>query len=140
MPKVDWSKNLPVFRNVEGNDAALQLVKFHIHVRRLKINFPEDCLMKMFMTTLEDKAQSWYESFPPASIYCLKDFHSILFEKYKESYPSLNLVQDCCKHAHSFIESLEKYYEDNNFMDEEIMEALYENPFQQSIELLEETL
>jgi len=49
--------------------------------------------------------------------------------RYKESYPSLNLVQDCCKHAYGFIESLEKYYEDDNFMDEEIMEALYENPF-----------
>ena len=56
MPKVDWSKNLPVFRNVEGNDATLHLVKFHIHVHRLKINFPEDCLMKMFMATLEDEA------------------------------------------------------------------------------------
>ena len=56
IPKVDWSKNLPVFGNVEGNDAALHLVKFHIHVRRLKINFPEDCLMKMFMATLEDEA------------------------------------------------------------------------------------
>ena len=56
MPKVDWSKKLPMFRNVEGNDAFLHLVKFHIHVHKLKINFPEDCLMKMFMATLEDEA------------------------------------------------------------------------------------
>ena len=62
MPKVDWSKNLPVFRNVEGNDAALHLVKFHNHMHKLKIDFPEDCLMKMFMATLEDEARSWYES------------------------------------------------------------------------------
>jgi len=108
MPKVDWSKNLPVFRNVEGNDAALHLVKFHIHVHRLKINFPEDCLMKMFMATLENEARSWYESFPPTCIYCLKDFHALFIERYKDSYPSLNLVHDYCKHASTFIESLEK--------------------------------
>ena len=87
MSKVDWSKNFPVFRNVEGNDAALHLVKFHIHVHRLKINFLESCLMKMFMATLEDEAWSWYESFPPACIYCLKDFHALFIERYQESYP-----------------------------------------------------
>ena len=43
----------------------------------------------------------------------------------------MNLVHDCCKHAYGFIESLEKYYEDDNIMDVEIMEALYEIPFQQ---------
>ena len=62
MPKVDWSKNFPVFKNVEGNDAALHLVKFHMHVRILKIDFPEDCVMKIFMATLEGEAQPWYES------------------------------------------------------------------------------
>jgi len=56
MPKVDWLQNLPMLRNVEGNNVALHLVKFHIHVHKLKINFPEDCLMKMFMATLEDEA------------------------------------------------------------------------------------
>lgn len=55
----------------------------------------------------------------------------MFFERYKESYPSLNLVQNCCKHVYSFIENLEKVYEDDDFMDDEIMEALYENPFQQ---------
>jgi len=63
----------------------------------------------------------------------------MFIERYKDSYPSLNLVQDCCKHAYSFIESLEKFYEDDNFMDEEIMEALYENPFQQHTENLEDS-
>ena len=127
MPKVDWLQNLPMFINVEGNDATLHLVKFHFHVHKLKINFPEDCLMKMFMATLEDEAQSWYESLPPASIYCLKDFHTVFFERYKESYPSLTLVQNCCSHVHCFIEDLENCYGDNELMDEEIMEALHEN-------------
>ena len=131
IPKVDWSKNLPVFRNVEGNDAALHLVKFHIHVHKLKINFPEDCLMKMFMATLEDEARSWYESLPPASIYCLKDFHAIFFERYKESCASLILVQNCCEHVSSFIEDLENFYGRDDLMDGEIMEALYQKPLQQ---------
>jgi len=105
----------------------------------LKVDFLEDCLMKIFMATLEGEARSWYESLPPACIYCLKDFHAMFFERYKEYYPSLNLVQSCCKHAYSFIESLEKYYEDDDFMDDKIMEALYENPFQQHEENLEDS-
>ena len=55
----------------------------------------------------------------------------MFFEKYEDSYPTLNLVHDCCKHASTFIESPEKYYEDDNFTDDEIMEALDENPFHQ---------
>lgn len=120
-----------MFKDDGRKDVALHLVRFHIHIRKLKVDFPEDCLMKIFLATLEGEAQSWYESLPPACIYCLKDFHAMFIERYKEYYPSLNLVQNCCKHAYIFIESLEKYYEDDNFMDDEIMEALYENPFQQ---------
>ena len=45
-----------MFKNVKGNDVSLHLVRFHMHVRRLKIDFPEDCLMKIFMATLEDQA------------------------------------------------------------------------------------
>ena len=139
MPKVDWLQNLPMFRNVEGNDAALHLVKFHIHVHKLKIDFPEDCLMKMFMATLEDEARSWYENFPSTSIYCLKDFHTKFFERYRESCPSLILVQNCCEHISNFIEDLENCYGDNELMDEEIMEALYENPFQQHTKILKDS-
>ena len=139
IPKVDWSRNLPTFNDDGKKDAALHLVRFHMHIRKLKVDFPEDCLMKIFLAILEGKAQSWYESLRPACIYCLKDFHAMFIERYKDSYPSLNLVQDYCKHAYSFIESLEKYYEDDNFMDYEIMEVLYENPFQQHIEILEDT-
>ena len=130
IPKVDWQRNLPMFKDDDRNDVALHLVRFHIHIHKLKVDFPEDCLMKIFMATLEGEAQSWYESLPPACIYCLKDFHTTFFERYKESYPSLTLVQNCCSHVYSFIEHLEKVYEDDDFMDDEIMEALYENPFQ----------
>ena len=139
MPKVDWLQDLPMFRNVECNDVALHLVKFHIHVHKLNINFPEDCLMKMFMATLEDEARYWYESFSPACIYCLNDFHTISFERYKETCPSLILVQNCCEHVNSFIEDLENFYGDNELMDREIMEALYESSFQQNTKILEDS-
>jgi len=139
IPKVNWSRNLPTFKDDGRKDAALHLVRFHMHIRKFKIDFPEDCLMKIFLATLEGKAQTWYESLSPACIYCLKDFHAMFIERYKDSYPSLNLVQDYCKHAYGFIESLEKFYEDDNFMDGEIMEALYENPFQQHTENLEDS-
>ena len=131
IPKVDWSRNLPIFNDDGKKDATLHLVRFHMHIRKLKVDFPKDCLMKIFMATLEGKAQSWYEYFPTACIYSLKDFHDLFIERYKDSYPSLNLVHDCCKHAYGFIESLEKYYGEDNFMDHWIMEALYEIPFQQ---------
>ena len=127
---------MPTFNDDGKKDAALHLVRFHMHIRKFKIDFREDCLMKIFLATLEGEAQSWYESLPHACIYCLKDFHAMFIERYQASYPSLNLVHDCCKHASTFIESLEKFYEDDNFMDVEIMEALYENPFQQHEENL----
>ena len=129
--KVDWSRNLPTFKGDGKKEVALHLVRFHMHIHNLKVDFPEDCLMKIFLATLEGEAQSWYESLLPTCIYCLKDFHAMFFEKYEDSYPTLNLVHDSCKYVDGFIESLEKYYEDDNFMDEEIMEALCENPFRQ---------
>ena len=63
----------------------------------------------------------------------------MFFEKYRESSPSLMLVQNCCEHVDSFIEDLENFYGDNELMDGEIMEALYENLFQQHTENLEDT-
>ena len=83
IPKVDWQRNLPMFKDDDRNNAALHLVSFHMHTRKLKVYFPKDCLMKIFMATLEGEAQSWYESLPSGSIYCLKDFHTMFFERYK---------------------------------------------------------
>jgi len=139
IPKVDWQRNLPMFKDDDRNGVALHLVRFHMHTHELKVDFPGDFLMKIFKATLEGEAPSWYESFPPTCIYCLKDFHTMFFERYKESCPSLILVQNYCKHVYSFIENLEKVYEDDDFMHDKIMEALYENPFQQHKESLEDT-
>lgn len=79
MPSIDWLSNLPVFRREEGDHATLHLIKFHMHVRKLKVHWHEDCLMKLFMASLEDKARTWYEWLPAASIFSLRDFHIVLF-------------------------------------------------------------
>ena len=55
MPQVDWQTYLPKFRDGKGDDATLHLIRFHMHVPNLKINFHEDFLMKMFMIRLEEK-------------------------------------------------------------------------------------
>ena len=130
MPKVDWLDDLPIFKDEKKDNASLHLVRFHMHVRSLKVHFPEDCLMRIFMTTLEGKAWSWYKSLENGSLYSLADFHDVFYDMYKECHPSLLLVKDCCKHSTSFIQYLEDCYDDDEFMDEEILEALHNNAFQ----------
>jgi hypothetical protein len=121
MPNIDWLKYLPVFKDKKGDDVVIHLFRFHMHIRKLKIKFPEDCLMKMFVASLEEKARSWYENLPAASICSLKHFHTVFYDKYKEDYPSLLLVQDCCHNFESFIQYMEDYYDDDQFMDDEML-------------------
>ena len=71
---IDWQAYLPRFQDKKGDDASFHLIRFHMHVHRLRIDFPEYCLMEMFMMTLEEEARFWYEGLPPISIYSLKDF------------------------------------------------------------------
>ena len=75
IPKVNWKINFPMFKDEDGDYVALHLVRFHMHARKLKVQFHEYCLLKMFMDSLERKAWSWYEGFPPASIHSLGVFH-----------------------------------------------------------------
>ena len=49
----------------------------------------------------------------------------------------MSLVKDSCEHFENFIEHMENAYEDDEFMDEEILEAIYENPFQHQEHILE---
>ena len=58
IPCIDWQTSLSNFKSEDGEDASLHFVKFHFHIHRLKIEFPEYFLMKMFMDTLEEKARS----------------------------------------------------------------------------------
>ena len=32
LPNFNWSKNLPLFKDKIGDDAALHLLKFHMHI------------------------------------------------------------------------------------------------------------
>lgn len=92
MPSVDCKTYFPKFRDQKGRDVAIQLVKFHMHVRRLKVQFHEDFLMKMFKATLEEKVRYWYEILPNGCLYSLRYFHVVSYERYKENHPSLLLV------------------------------------------------
>ena len=85
--------------------------------------------MKMFMATLEGDARSWYEGLPLESLFSLTNFHTVFHENCKNQYPSLLLVQDCCTHVKGFIDDLENMYSDDELVDEDISEILYENPF-----------
>jgi hypothetical protein len=49
----------------------------------------------------------------------------------------LFLAQDCCHHFEIFIQKLENAYEDNEVMDDKILEAIYEHPFQHEEHKLE---
>jgi hypothetical protein len=140
LPCIDWQTYFPKFKDTEGEDDALHLVWFHMHVPKLGVELHEGFLMKTFMETFEGKAGSWYEKLPAPSLYSLKDFHIVFFENYKGSYPSLLLVQNCCDHFENFIQNLEKFYGDEEFMDEEILEALYENPFHHQQEMVSSLL
>lgn len=130
MPCIYWQSYFPKFKYDNGDDVALYIIKFHMHSHRLKVEWHEDCLMKMFMATLEGKARSWYEQLPTASFCFLNHFHTVFFENFKESNPSLLLVQNCCGHFESFIEKLEI------LLDEEILEALHDNSFHNQVEMV----
>ena len=88
MHRVDWSTHLPIFKDEKKDDVGLHLVKLHIHICRLRVEFPEDCLMKMFMATLEDKARVWYEGLKSGSLWSLKYFHRIFSEHHGKSHPA----------------------------------------------------
>ena len=136
MSKVEWLDDLPIFKDEKKDNVALHLVRLHMHVRSLKVQLPEDCLMKMFMTTLEGKAWSWYKGLENGPICSLANFHDEFYEMYKECHPSLLLVKDCYKHSLSLIQYLEDCYDDDEFMDEEILEAFHKNTIQHQEEIL----
>lgn len=126
IPKVDWLTHLPKFKDQEGEYAAFHLIKFHMHISRLKVQFLEDCLMKMFMATLEEKARTWYEKLPHASIYSLQDFYAVFCENYKRDHPSLALVESISANLEDLCQLLAIDVYDEDVMDIEIREALTE--------------
>ena len=127
MHHVDWSTHLPMFKDENKDDVGLHLVKFHIHVCTLRVEFPKDCLMKMFMATLEDKSRVWYEGLKSGSLCSLKDFHRIFFGHYGKSYLASPLFEYCCNLWKFLIQYIKIIDDDVECMDdEETLEALYE--------------
>ena len=118
IPPIDWKTYLPKFKDEKGDVVSFHLLRFHMNIHRIRVEFHEYCLMNMFMAYLEGKAISWYEKLSRGSLYSLKDFHSVFFERYKVSYPYLLFDEDCCKYVHCFIRHMENIYGDDEFMDE----------------------
>jgi hypothetical protein len=131
IPHIDWQKYFPKFNDWKGNDAAFHLIRFHMHICKLGVEFHEDCLMKMFMDTLYGKEILWYEGLEIGSLYSLKDFQITLFKHYGESNPSFLVFEDCCEFCEHFIKYLENGFGNKEFMNDEIIEALYEYSSQQ---------
>ena len=130
IPNVYWKACLPKFKNQKSDDASLHLARFHMHIYKLGFKLHEDSLMKIFMANLEGDARSWYEGLPLEILCSLTNSHTVFNEHFKDQYPSLLLIQYCCMHVKGFIEYLENMYGNYEFMDEEMLEILHENPFQ----------
>ena len=75
-----------------------------MHIHKLGVKLHEDSLMKMFMTSLEGNARSWYEGLPTGSLYSLREFHTIFHEHFKDQYPSLLLFLEVMKYSILFLE------------------------------------
>jgi hypothetical protein len=133
IPHINWQKYLPKFEDGKGSNVALHLIIFHMYICKLGVEFHEDCLMKMFMATLEGKERLWYEILKPNSLYSLKYFHIIFFKHYGESNPSSLVFEDCCEFCENFIKYLENVFGDEECMNDEIIESIYEYSAQQRI-------
>ena len=89
-----------------------------MHIHRLRIEFPEDCLMKMFTQTLEERERLWYERLPPTSIYFLEGLYSVFCKEYKESYPSIELVENFCGKIEKLFQHMGIDIDDEDLMED----------------------
>ena len=123
MPEINSMKNLPILQDEKIDDPLLHLIKFHIHIWRLKVEWHEDCLMEMFMATLEGKAREWYEWLEPGILFSLKDFHKVFYKQYIGYCPSLSLAENCCDQSEDLIQHLVNIDEDlGNWHPEDLLE------------------
>ena len=126
MPQINWIKNLPIFQDEKFDDLLSHLIKFHKHVWRLKVEWHEDCLMKMFMETLEGKVRNWYQWLEPGILFSLKDFHNDFYKRYIGYFPSLSLAENFCDQFEDLIQHLVKIDEDlGNQHPEELLEEIH---------------
>ena len=124
LPKVNWSEIFLMFQDENIDDPLLHLIKFHIHSSRLKGDWHEDCLMKIFMVTLKGKAREWYEALKPASLFSLKDFHKVFYKHYKVYFPSLSLAEDIIH----YLKNIDEYF--GNWFPKDLLEEIQKFHFQ----------
>ena len=117
---------MPSFRDEKDDNVAMHLIKFHRHIHRLGLKFPKDCLMKMFMESLDDDARLWYEGLPAASIYSLKCFHIIFCNNYKQNHPALLLIESFYGRFEDLFQFIGIDIDDPDIMSDQIEEALFE--------------
>ena len=98
-------------------------MRFRFHIHSLDIDFPKDCLMKMFMVTLEEEARFWYEGLPPTSICSLRDFFSSFCKKYNRGRPSKELIENLCGYIEDIMLYLGVEVDDRALVKDEIKEA-----------------
>ena len=72
----------------------------------------------MFMETLEERARLWYERLPLASLYSLEYFYSVFCKKYKESYPSIVLVENFYENLDNIFQHMGIDVDDEDLMDD----------------------
>ena len=137
IPRVDWQTGLPKFQDKkgEGDDVSIHFISFHLHIHRLRIDFPEDCLMKMFMITLEENVGLWCETRPCSSISSIKDFYLAFCKRYKRDYPTLELIEDSYGNFESLKLCLGFEVVDEDLRNDEIKEAPLESNCQSSCPL-----
>ena len=82
--------------------------------------------MKMLMETLKERARLWYERLPTTSMYSLEGFYLVFCKKYKESYPSIVLVENLCENSDNIFQHMGIDINDDDLMDDEIKESLFE--------------
>lgn len=121
LPCIYLKTGLPKFKDHDAKGTSLHLVQFHFYIHRLKTKLPKDFLMKIFIDNLGEIARKWYDNLPFASLYSLKDFHSLLFQHYQSCNFSLSVMDRCCEIYENFIKLLENLYGDEECMEEEIL-------------------
>ena len=136
IPIVYWLTYLPILKYEKKDNAALHLVRFHMHVHKFRVEFLEHCVMKMFMATLKDEARTLYEGLYSGSLFSMKYFHRMFFEHYEKSHYYLSLLQYCCHFCEVFIPYLKNLGDNGDFLDEYMLEELYEFSSQQPCQYL----
>jgi hypothetical protein len=77
LPAHKWLKCLPLFARMSGESVEDHLATFSKLLNDFQVEH-EDVAMRMFVSTFEGEAQTWYKSLPDASIDGWDSFQDLL--------------------------------------------------------------